>query len=170
MRWGQFDGRERARLSAAVLLGLALVLLTPRAPVAGIAWADVPVAGATASVARLAGLELERSGPVLRHPGGFAMEIYWRCTGLLPAAFLALVVLVSPAPRAWRLGGALVGGALLLVVNLVRLLGLLAVGIFRPERFAAAHHLGEGIIVLSVPALWLIFVLLTRWRLPADRA
>jgi exosortase/archaeosortase family protein len=166
----ELTATDRARLSVAVLVCLAVVLLTPREPLTGTAWADAPVAGATTAIARLAGLEVERAGPVLRHPGGFAMEIYWRCTGLLPAGFLAAVVLASPGPLAWRLGGAAAGAALVMALNLARLLGLFVVGAFRPDRFSAAHDLGELSIVLSVPVLWLSWVLVTRWRRPASRA
>jgi exosortase/archaeosortase family protein len=156
--------RDRARLTLTIVACLAVVLLTPREPVAGTAYADAPVAGATAWAARLAGLPVERAGPVLRHPDGFAMEIYWRCTGLLPAAIASAMVLASPGALSARIGGAALVAVLALALNLARLLGLFVVGVFRPGQFAAAHDLGEAVIVLSVPLLWLAWVLVALRR------
>jgi exosortase/archaeosortase family protein len=150
------------RVTVTVALGLAVVVLSPREPVPMLGHADVPVAAVTAALVRTAGLEIEQEGRVLRHPGGFAMEVYWRCTGLLPAAFLAALVVASPCPLRWRLAGAIVGGGLILVLNLSRLLVLFVVGVFRPEYFARAHDTWELIIVLSVPTAWLLWLNLGR--------
>jgi exosortase/archaeosortase family protein len=159
-----FTKADRTRVAVMVALGLAVVLLSPREPVPMLGQADVPVAAATAALVRAAGLDVERQGPVLRHPGGFAMEVYWRCTGLIPAAFLASVVFTCPSPLAWRLVGALVGGCFILLLNLSRLSSLFAVGAFRPRSFAWAHDLGELSIVLSVPFAWLLWLGLGRRR------
>ena len=157
-----FTRADRARVAATVALGLAFVLLSPREPVAMLGQGDVPVAAATAALVRAAGLEVEQQGPVLRHPGGFAMEVYWRCTGLVPAAFLAAVVLACPAPLRFRLLGALVGSGFIFLLNLSRLSSLFAVGAFLPQSFARAHDLWEAVIVLSVPIAWLAWLGLGR--------
>lgn len=157
-----FTRADRMRLTVTVALGLAVVVLSPREPVPMLGHADVRVAAVTAALVRTAGLEIEQQGPVLRHPGGFAMEVYWRCTGLLPAAFLAAVILACPSSLSWRLLGATIGGGLILVLNLSRLLSLYAVGAYRPQSFASAHDLWELVIVLSVPIAWLAWLGLGR--------
>lgn len=159
-----FTRADRTRVAVTVALGLAFVLLSPREPVAMLGHGDVPVATITASLVRAAGLEVEQQGPILRHPSGFAMEVYWRCTGLVPAAFLAALVLACPASLRLRLRGALVGSGLILLLNMSRLSSLFAVGAFRPQSFARAHDLWELVIVLSVPVAWLAWLGLAQRR------
>jgi exosortase/archaeosortase family protein len=158
------SGGERARVTAAAGLALAFVLLTPRAPVPVLEGADVPIARATAALARTTGIPVEREGAVLRHSAGFGMEVYWRCTGLLPAAFVAALVLASPVSRRWRLLGVVAAAGVILLLNLARLVSLFAIGVLAAPRFAEAHALGEIVIGLAVPLLWLA------WLVPARRS
>jgi exosortase/archaeosortase family protein len=136
----------------------AVILFGPHAPVrAGLyGWLDVETARAVAAALRLCGWRVAAEGPVVSHPSGFAMEIYYRCTGLLPAAFVALAVLAFPAPARLRLRGAVGGVVLVVAVNFARLIGLMAVGIEVPQLFDVSHRLlGEALIVLSVFWYWL---------------
>jgi exosortase/archaeosortase family protein len=159
-----FTAAERTRVTAAAALALAFVLLTPRDRVPMLEGADVPVARVTATLVRAAGIPVARDGAVLRHPAGFGMEVYWRCTGLVPAAFVAALVLASPPPWRWRLLGAAAGAGVVLLLNLARLVSLFAVGALETPRFAGAHALWEIAIGLSVPLLWLA------WLVPACRS
>lgn len=154
--------RRRAALRFGVVIAalLALVLLAPHEPVRWglLGWLDAATAAATAALARTAGLDVTAARYVVAHPGGFACEIYFRCTGLLPALFVAGAILASPAPFPSRWRGALLGVVAMLALNLARLVGLVAVGVRFPACFATAHAVvGEAIVVVGVVGFWLVW-------------
>ena len=148
-----------ARLRVGLVSGtlLAAVLFTPRAPVltAVMAPLDILTAKTTAAVVQAFGLEVAREGAVLSHPSGFAFEVYWRCTGLLPSVFLAGVILASRGrPRA-KAAGIAAGVLVVIAVNLVRLAHLFYLGVRHPAFFEIAHAVvWEGVGVLLVLGLW----------------
>jgi len=148
-----------ARLRFGLLVGalVAFIVLTPREHVwTGLAPLDLLTAKATAHLLTRCGMEVHREAAVLSHPSGFAYEIYWRCTGLLPAGFLAIVILASPAPLSRRGLGVLWGMPLVLAVNLLRLASLFFIGVRYPAAFDVAHSLvWEGIVILAVLGVWL---------------
>lgn len=151
------------RFGLVVATLLAVVILTPRAPVLTgvLSPLDNLTAEATAILLQACGLEVARAGAVLSHPSGFACEVYWRCTGALPAIFLAGLILASPA-RARRKGlGVAAGVVIVLAVNLIRLAHLFYVGVRVPAAFSVAHSvIWEGFVVLLVLGLWLAWM---RW-------
>jgi exosortase H (IPTLxxWG-CTERM-specific) len=152
------DGAARLRFGLVVGALLALVLLTPRAPVLTGAMAplDRLTARATAPLVRACGLEVAREGAVLSHPSGFAFEVYWRCTGLLPSLFLAAVILASPAGPRKKAVGIAAGVSVVLAVNLVRLAHLFYLGVRHRPVFDLAHAVvWEAAGVLLVLGLWL---------------
>jgi exosortase/archaeosortase family protein len=152
-----------AAVAAAVVLG-------PHVPVrAGpYGWLDTGTAEVVSAALRLGGWPVLAAGPVIAHPDGFAMEIYYRCTGLLPAAFLAVAVLAFPVSprRRWR--GLAAGVVLVLAVNLARLVALMVVGVSAPQHFDVAHRVvGEWLVILTVAAYWIAWA---RGALAADAA
>jgi exosortase/archaeosortase family protein len=87
------------------------------------------------------------------------MEIYWRCTGVLPVMFLVGLVAATPAPRSRRIVGAVTGSAVIVAGNLLRLAVLFDIGVRQPALFATAHEVGgEIFIVLLVFASWRIWM------------
>lgn len=115
-------------------------------------------ARATEALVAATGLEVERRGTVLRHPEGFACEIYHRCTGIPVAALLAAGLWALPGSRRSRIAGAALGTALILAVNLARLVHVYSLGVRRPEAFAAAHGIyWETAMVLLVVAFWAVW-------------
>jgi exosortase/archaeosortase family protein len=149
------DVEWRGRLAAAA--AVVTVLATYRERLAGRALA--PLVGWTASAAEAVleavGIPTARYGGVIVSPGGFSYEIYFRCTGYLPAVLLTIAILVWPA-AAWRkLVGIALGIPAVLLLNLFRLVHLFLVGLARPDIFAFAHGtLWEGVMVLGVLAFW----------------
>ncbi len=132
-----------------------VVLFAPRRPVGALLPFDRLTAAATAAVLRGVGTPVVRSEGVLRHAGGFSYEIYYRCTGLLAAGFLAGVILASPAPARRRWIGAGAGIALVLAVNLVRLASLFVIGVRAPAFFQFAHvYAWEAVLVAVVAGFW----------------
>ncbi len=137
-------------------------------------WTGVPVrlldplaglvASVTQAVLQAIGIAAERAGTVLFVPGGFAYDVTIGCTGLLPAAVLAVAILASPGTWGAKQRGLVVGVPLLLTVNLLRLVHLFYLGIHAPHHFVLAHTLlWEGTMVLFTLVTWLLW---TRW---ADR-
>ena len=124
-----------------------------------------PLAGLVASLTQAVlhgiGIAAERAGTVLFVPGGFAYDITIGCTGLLPAAVLAVAILASPGTWGAKQRGLVVGVPLLLTVNLLRLVHLFYLGIHAPHHFVLAHTLlWEGTMVLFTFVTWLLW---TRW-------
>ena len=123
----------------------------------------VPLVLLTAEVTHglleFAGIAAARDGPVLAAPGGFAYEIYYRCTGFLPVLCLTVGVLAYPAPIRRKLTGLALGIPLLLAFNFIRLVHLFYIGVTRSELFEFAHtYLWEAGTVLSVALAWLGYV------------
>jgi exosortase/archaeosortase family protein len=129
------------RFALKTVLGLALFLLLYREEILGRVldpWA-VATARAAAGLLEIGGMAVVRSAAELHHPGGFAYEVVYRCTGILPAAILAVAVAAYPATLARKAAGLAVGIPVLLLLNLARLVHLFYVGVNAPERFELMH-------------------------------
>lgn len=116
---------------------------------------ELVTAQTTVALLHFMNIEAVRLASQIHHPGGFAYEIYYRCTGVLPIAIFTICVLATPA--AWRHKGIglIVGIPLLLALNLVRLIHLFYVGIHAPAAFDIVHGvLWEGMIILATLGLW----------------
>ncbi len=114
------------------------------------------------------GLEAVRTAAVIHHPGGFAYEIYYRCTGVLPAAILAILILAHPGPWRRKWLGVAAGIPLLVALNLVRLVHLFTLGVHSPGVFDLAHgFVWEAVLLAATLALWWLW---RRWaaRPPAQ--
>ena len=148
----------RLRFASVVAFLSMVVLFAPRRPVGVLLPFDRLTAAATGAVLGGIGMPAVRSEGVLRHAGGFSYEIYYRCTGLLAAGFLAGVILASPAPARNRWIGAGAGFALVLAVNLVRLVSLFVIGVRAPGLFHFAHvYAWEAVLVAVVAGFWAIW-------------
>lgn len=158
------SGRDRLR--RCVLLGAPLawlgVILAARAgvPAPG-RWLE-PFGELLASLVQLAmawtGIDTLRHGAFLYAPGAFAYEIGIGCTGLLPAAVVATVILASPGTPASKGWGLAVGVPLVLLVNVVRLAHLFYLGMHSPAQYEQAHLIWwEGVLVAVAFAVWLVW-------------
>ena len=89
----------------------------------------------------LAGVPLAREGTLLMHARGFATEVHQVCTLLLPAAVLAAGIAMHPRGSiAHKLMGALLGVAVVALVNQGRLVGVIWVGVQAPSLFGTVHE------------------------------
>lgn len=159
LRWAPF-GLATCALSAFVLLGPHEAL---RAGPLG--WVDEAMATAVARACRDLGWPVRAAGPLVIHRDGFGMEIYYRCTGLLPVTFLVAAILTLPARVPKKIAGAVLGGAVVLAVNFGRLIALLALGVSAPRAFVFAHSVvGEALIGAAVLGCWLAWI---RWAVPS---
>lgn len=125
-----------------------------------------PLAGVCALTAKavfaaltLLGVPAILNDTILAHPGGFACEIYFRCSGILPVTCLTVAIGASPGGVRRKVAGIALGVPLLLALNLVRIVHVFVVGVTRPDLFELVHGvLWEGAIVAAVIGVWWIWL------------
>lgn len=128
-----------AVLLAGTLAALWLVLRWP--PAAALLEPLTAVtAVATAQMLAVLGLPVVREFNMLTHAGGFGYEIDIACTALVPAVLLTAAIL--PWRHSWpaRLGLAAGGIVWLALVNQLRLVSLMVVGVYAPAWFDVLHQ------------------------------
>ena len=161
--------RRGSSLRAGLVVGAPLVWLAvivlARVGVAAPARLLAPLTGFLGSVVQWVvgwtGIAALRDGATLYVPGAFGYEISVGCTGLLPAAVLAVAVLASPGSRSAKRRGLLLGVPAILALNVARLAHLFYLGIHAPRMFPLAHTvLWEGAMVAFTFATWLVW---SRW-------
>lgn len=149
---------RRAALPSALLAWGTIILLARR----GVEAPEHPFDGVTVLVASLVKLMLAWVGvtasqyaALLYIPGGFGYVVAVGCTGVVPAAVVAIAVLASPASAAARILGLVVAVPLVLLLNVVRLAHLFYLGVHNPQYFALAHEvLWELVLVLCTVGIW----------------
>ncbi len=119
----------------------------------------VPLRAMTAEGAltliHLAGMEAVRAGSAIYYPGGFAFEISRGCTGMVGAGLLVVAILAYPAARDHRVIGVSLCVPVFLGVNLVRLVHLFHLGVYRPDLFHVFHTVvWQGIMAAAAFGLW----------------
>ncbi|MCK7509502.1 MAG: exosortase/archaeosortase family protein [Desulfobacterales bacterium] len=149
-----------AALAALWLALLAAPVTVVLAPLAAL------TAAMTAHMLAALGLPVVRELTVLTHAGGFACEIDTACTALVPAVLLGAALLASR--RSWpaRLAGVAAGIAGLVLVNQLRLVSLVWIGVYAPGWFDLAHlWLWPPLLALAAVGHGLAW-----WRVSARRA
>ena len=96
---------------------------------------------AQASAAMLSGMgfPMVQEQTLLTHAAGFSGDIDYACTALIPATLLAAAILPWPASWQWRLMGVLVGTALVILLNQLRIVSLVFLGVRESAWFDVAH-------------------------------
>lgn len=113
------------------------------------------IAWFTHRLLRAAGVQAWVSGASVGIPG-FAVEIKNNCNAIYEIGLYAAAVFAYPAPMRERLAGFLLGGVVLYVVNLLRVVSLLALGRYWPGGFQAAHlYVWQALFLAVVAILWL---------------
>ena len=145
------------RFFTVVISFAGLVFLTYREAVLGQLLAPYTafISDTTLWLLKSAGMEVTKEASVFIHPTGFAYEIYFRCTGILPVG--CLIAFTAGYRARWRqkLTGLAVGIPVILAINQVRLVHLYFVGVYYPASFAWVHDVfWEGAIVLTVFLCW----------------
>lgn len=101
------------------------------------------------------GVPVSQYAAALYIPGGFGYVVVIGCTGVVPAAVLAIAILASPASAAARALGLVVAVPLVLLLNLIRLIHLFYLGVRDPQTFGLAHEvLWECAIVVFTVGIW----------------
>lgn len=142
-----------AVLSVAVFIALYLANDVVVVPV------NRQIARAAAAIMGLLGAQAVVSGAVVQ-ARGFAVEIKNNCNAVYELGLFAAAVWAYPAPVATKVAGTFAGAAVLNVVNLVRVVSLLALGAFAREWFDAAHlYIWQAIFFALVAVCWFGWVL-----------
>jgi exosortase/archaeosortase family protein len=143
----------------AALLAWAAIILAARVGMEAPAYPFERVTVLVATQVKLVlwwlGVPVSQYADSLYVPGGFGYVVVIGCTGVVPAAVLAIAVLASPATAATRALGLVVGVPLVLLLNLLRLVHLFYLGVHDPQTFGLAHEvLWEWALVVSTVGIW----------------
>jgi exosortase/archaeosortase family protein len=146
---------KRFILTAALLMGAFLLLYREEFLGRWLApWVDL-TAQITLAALHLAGIEATRAATQIQHPGGFAYEIYYRCTGILPAAGLTILVIASSGSVRRKIGCLAAGIPALLALNLIRLVHLFHLGVRGSAAFGPAHDVfWEAVSIAATLGIW----------------
>lgn len=161
MSAGTITRGQRIRFALILSAFVLVAALTHRDPLLtrALAPVDLLTARATAAVLDWCAMEVKRDFAVLSHPSGFGYEIYYRCTGLVPAAFLAVGIFAFPTRLRPKLTAIVIGVPLVLLLNLIRLATLFYIGVRHPNAFYLAHAVvWEGLLLLFIVAFWLCWM------------
>ena len=118
------------------------------------------IAQAGGAVLAFFGEEATVTGAVITSPR-FSVRIVRGCDGLEALAVLGCAILAFPASIPVRLGGLVVGTAVLMSVNLVRVVSLFYIGIHFPRRFEMMHKEVWQPMIIFVAVV--LFILWARW-------
>lgn len=117
----------------------------------------------TASMLAAIGLPVMREAATLAHAGGFACEIDVACTALIPATLLAAsMAVVRATPRA-HFTGIMIGALLMVLVNQLRLVSLVWLGVHAPGYFDMVHNLlWPALLILTIGGYGFIWLCIAR--------
>ena len=119
---------------------------------------DSHFAWMTAQVLRLVGSQADSSGPVVSL-SSFAVEIKNNCNAIFEVGLYAAAVWAYPAAWRDRLLGMLLGASVLYVVNVLRLMTLLTVGLLYPPWFEVIHlYVWQTLFLVVAITCWIAWV------------
>jgi exosortase/archaeosortase family protein len=88
--------------------------------------------------------------------GGFAVDVTEACSGVVPTALYWAAVLAYPARWRARLVGLALGTAVIHGLNVLRVIGLILVGIFANPYFHYTHvYFAQALIIVVAVATWI---------------
>ncbi|MFH0946185.1 MAG: exosortase H [Planctomycetota bacterium] len=94
----------------------------------------------------------------------FSITVGIGCDAIQPAAVFLAGVLSFPVQVRAKVIGAVAGALIISAVNLVRIVSLYFLGLYRPDLFELAHvEVWQGLFIVLALVLWILWV---RW---ADR-
>ncbi len=103
----------------------------------------------------LLSLKATASGTTLQVQG-FAAQIDDVCTGIFVVAIYLSAVLAYPSRVREKLKGLLLGASTILILNLIRVVSLMYIGLHLPEFFETAHLLvWQSLIIFSALLVWI---------------
>jgi exosortase H (IPTLxxWG-CTERM-specific) len=113
---------------------------------------------------RALGVSAVSVGPVVSATG-FAVEIKNNCNAIYEFGLYAAAVSAYPTSVGAKAAGILVGAGVLYAVNLVRVISLLALGIFARDWFEVSHlYAWQALFFATVAVCWFGWILRVRPR------
>lgn len=101
------------------------------------------------------GVGVTREGTLLSHRSGFASEIDYTCTALVPVALMAAALLATSAQWKGKLFGIAYGVLLIVFLNQVRLASIIWVGAEAPALFGLVHGwLWPVALIVAIGTYW----------------
>ncbi len=98
----------------------------------------------------------------------FAITVRRGCDAVEPACFFGAAVLSFPAPLARKIPGLLAGMALILTMNLLRIVSLYLIGAYAPRFFNPAHlEIWPAAFIIAAILLWIAWIKWTRRAQPS---
>lgn len=95
----------------------------------------------------------------------FALEVQHGCNALLPTALFISAALASPVRFRTKIPGILIGGTVLMAMNLVRIISMYYTGIQIPNFFSTMHKDVWPTIFVSLSVLlWVLWAIWARKR------
>jgi exosortase H (IPTLxxWG-CTERM-specific) len=105
----------------------------------------------------LLGTKTNVSGTLIVSPQ-FAADIKAGCTGIEPIIILLSAIFAFPSPWKAKVYGAVLGMVILQVVNLIRIVSLVYLGINHPKYFHDAHTFIWQIVIIALSLfLWMVW-------------
>ena len=87
---------------------------------------------------------------------GFSAQIDDVCTGIFIVAIYLSAVLAYPSRAREKLRGLLLGASAILILNLIRVVSLMYIGVYLPQFFETAHLLvWQSLIIFTTLLVWL---------------
>ena len=103
------------------------------------------------------GTQTQASGTLIISPQ-FAADIKAGCTGVEPVIILLSAIFAFPSSWKTKAYGAILGMVVLQVVNLIRIVSLVYLGINHPKYFHDAHTFIWQIVIIALSLfLWMIW-------------
>ncbi len=116
---------------------------------------SIKIAQLSSWVLNVIGIRIQTVSSFVYQDQGFAIDISYKCTGILLMAFFAAGIFAYPCPSLKKLSGLIVGIPLIFVINLVRLVGLFLIGTFAVPLFDFSHKvLAEILMILATFLIW----------------
>jgi len=105
------------------------------------------VVSLTTRTLNFVGVRVAQEGGVIHLPG-LALQVRFGCNGLEAFLIYSVAVLAFPAPWRSKLTGILLGGVVIQVLNILRLIGLGLVGVYLPAWFEVFHiYVAQGLMI-----------------------
>ncbi len=116
-------------------------------------------AEASAALLRLFGADVRTDGQIIRS-SVFTMEVARGCDGLQPIMLFLAAMIALPSSRKAKVQGGLAGTAILLALNLLRIVSLYFIGVHYPDFFHMMHvDVWQTIFIFIALFLWALWAL-----------
>ncbi len=115
-------------------------------------------ARASAAILRTTGQDVVVRDQSIVAQNGLSIEIARGCDAVEPSALFVAAVLASPVAFLRRICAAVAGTALLMLLNLVRIVSLFLVRVYIPKAFEAMHlDVWQAVFIFLAILLWAVW-------------